>query len=158
MKEKIKVIVLFLILILFIVGINYFIKDETEKRITKGEIYSIESQEEFSNEEYKSKVITVSNETFEEEVLKSNQKVVIDFYADWCGPCKMFSPIFEKVSSQIEDVKFVRINVDEEQDLATKYKAYSIPYIVLIENGEVIKSHTGLLYEQELNEFIKGSN
>ena len=83
---------------------------------------------------------------------------MIDFYADWCGPCKMFSPIFEKVSSQIEDVKFVRINVDEEQDLATKYKAYSIPYIVLIENGEVIKSHTGLLYEQELNEFIKGSN
>ena len=77
-----------------------------------------------------SKVIAVTNETFENEVLYSNQKVVIDFYEDWCGPCKVFSPIFEKVSQELEDVKFVRVNVDEEPELANKYMAYSIPYIV----------------------------
>ena len=150
MKEKIKVIVLFLILILFIVGINYFIKDETEKRITKGEIYSNESQEEFSNEEYKSKVITVSNETFEEEVLKSNQKVVIDFYADWCGPCKMLSPVVDKLAEEHSEFKVVKVNVDEEPDLAGNYQIMSIPTLVVIENGKEVNRSMGLQSKQDI--------
>ena len=103
--------------------------------------------------------MNITSKNFEEEVLKSNLPVLVDFWASWCGPCKMMSPVVEEIANDMQGkAKVCKVNVDEEQDLATKYKAYSIPYIVLIENGEVIKSHTGLLYEQELNEFIKGSN
>ena len=149
MKEKVEVIVLFLILILCIIGISYFLNKETEKRFGSSNTV-INQDEEVVTDNVESKVIAVTNETFENEVLDSNQKVVIDFYADWCGPCKVFSPIFEKVSQELEDVKFVRVNVDEEPELANKYMAYSIPYIVVIENGEVVNSHTGLVDEEAL--------
>ena len=154
MKEKIEVIVLFLILILCIIGISYFLNKETEKRFGSSNTV-INQDEEVVTDNVESKVIAVTNETFKNEVLDSNQKVVIDFYADWCGPCKVFSPIFEKVSQELEDVKFVRVNVDEEPELANKYMAYSIPYIVVIENGEVVNSHTGLVDEEALKQLIK---
>ena len=154
MKEKVEVIVLFLILILCIIGISYFLNKETEKRFGSSNTV-INQDEEAVTDNVESKVITVTNETFKNEVLDSNQKVVIDFYADWCGPCKVFSPIFEKVSQELEDVKFVRVNVDEEPELANKYMAYSIPYIVVIENGEVVNSHTGLVDEEALKQLIK---
>lgn len=154
MKEKVEVIVLFLILILCIIGISYFLNKETEKRFGSSNTV-INQDEEVVTDNVESKVIAVTNETFENEVLDSNRKVVIDFYADWCGPCKVFSPIFEKVSQELEDVKFVRVNVDEEPELANKYMAYSIPYIVVIENGEVVNSHTGLVDEEALKQLIK---
>ena len=154
MKEKVEVIVLFLILILCIIGISYFLNKETEKRFASSNTV-INQDEEVVTDNVESKVIAVTNETFKNEVLDSNQKVVIDFYADWCGPCKVFSPIFEKVSQELEDVKFVRVNVDEEPELANKYMAYSIPYIVVIENGEVVNSHTGLVDEEALKQLIK---
>ena len=154
MKEKVEVIVLFLILILCIIGISYFLNKETEKRFGSSNTV-INQDEEVVTDNVESKVIAVTNETFKNEVLDSNQKVVIDFYADWCGPCKVFSPIFEKVSQELEDVKFVRVNVDEEPELANKYMAYSIPYIVVIENGEVVNSHTGLVDEEALKKLIK---
>ena len=154
MKEKVEVIVLFLILILCIIGISYFLNKETEKRFGSSNTV-INQDEEVVTDNVESKVIAVTNETFKNEVLDSNQKVVIDFYADWCGPCKVFSPIFEKVSQELEDVKFVRVNVDEESELANKYMAYSIPYIVVIENGEVVNSHTGLVDEEALKQLIK---
>lgn len=154
MKEKVEVIVLFLILILCIIGISYFLNKETEKRFGSSNTV-INQDEDVVTDNVESKVIAVTNETFKNEVLDSNQKVVIDFYADWCGPCKVFSPIFEKVSQELEDVKFVRVNVDEEPELANKYMAYSIPYIVVIENGEVVNSHTGLVDEEALKQLIK---
>ena len=154
MKEKVEVIVLFLILILCIIGISYFLNKETEKRFGSSNTV-INQDEEVVTDNVESKVIAVTNETFENEVLDSNQKVVIDFYADWCGPCKVFSPIFEKVSQELGDVKFVRVNVDEEPELANKYMAYSIPYIVVIENGEEVNSHTGLVDEEALKQLIK---
>lgn len=154
MKEKVEVIVLFLILILCIIGISYFLNKETEKRFGSSNTV-INQDEEVVTDNVESKVIAVTNEIFKNEVLDSNQKVIIDFYADWCGPCKVFSPIFEKVSQELEDVKFVRVNVDEEPELANKYMAYSIPYIVVIENGEVVNSHTGLVDEEALKQLIK---
>ena len=130
MKEKVEVIVLFLILILCIIGISYFLNKETEKRFGSSNTV-INQDEEVVTDNVESKVIAVTNETFENEVLDSNQKVVIDFYADWCGPCKVFSPIFEKVSQELEDVKFVRVNVDEEPELANKYTYENVQFYFL---------------------------
>ena len=81
-------------------------------------------------------VLKVTSKNFEEEVLKSEKTVLIDFYADWCGPCKMLSPIIEAVANENEEIKVVKINVDNEQDLAIEYQVMSIPTIVVIKNGK----------------------
>lgn len=99
-------------------------------------------------------LIKVNNENFEEEVLKSTKKVLIDFNADWCGPCRMLGPIIEELSEEKENIKFVSINIDENEELAMNYQVSSIPCIVLIENGKEIDRRVGLLPKEELESFI----
>ena len=153
MKEKIKIIVLIVVLVICIFGIKYILDTETEKMINN-DTFSEEYYDE--SEDLKvSSVITVTEDTFDEEVLNSDKKVVVDFYADWCGPCKQMEPIFEKVASETKDVKFVRLNVDYAQGLSLKYGAYSIPFLVVFENGEVVETNTGLISESTLKELIK---
>ena len=96
-------------------------------------------------------VIHLENENFEE--LIKNKKVVVDFYATWCGPCKMFGPVFEKVSNE-SSINFIKIDVDAHEDIARKYGIMSIPTIVLLNNGEVEKKHMGFMTEDELKKFI----
>ncbi|MGN1324553.1 MAG: thioredoxin [Bacilli bacterium] len=96
-------------------------------------------------------VIHLENENFEE--LIKNKKVVVDFYATWCGPCKMFGPVFEKVSNE-SSITFIKIDVDAHEDIARKYGIMSIPTIVLLNNGEVEKKHMGFMTEDELKKFI----
>ena len=84
------------------------------------------------------------------EIIK--KRVLVDFYANWCGPCKMLSPELEKVSNEIEVVK---INVDDYQDLAREYGVMSIPCVILIEDGKESKRNVGFLPEKKLREFIK---
>lgn len=96
-------------------------------------------------------VIHLENENFEE--LIKNKKVVVDFYATWCGPCKMFGPVFEKVSNE-SSITFIKIDVDAHEDIARKYGIMSIPTIVLLNNGEVEKTHMGFMTEDELKKFI----
>ena len=153
MKEKIKIIVLIVVLVICIFGIKYILDTETEKMINN-DTFSEEYYDE-SEDLKASSVITVTEDTFDEEVLNSDKKVVVDFYADWCGPCKQMEPIFEKVASETRDVKFVRLNVDYAQELSLKYGAYSIPFLVVFENGEVIETNTGLINESTLKELIK---
>ena len=80
------------------------------------------------------KIIEVTSENFEKEVLNSNVPVLVDFYADWCGPCKMLRPILEEIANEKEDrkIKFASLNVDEAEDIAMKYNVSSIPCLVLI--------------------------
>ena len=94
-------------------------------------------------------VVNYDGNNFSEIIKK---RVLIDFYANWCGPCKMLSPELEKISDEIEVVK---INVDEHQDLAREYGVMSIPCIILIEDGKEIKRNVGFLPENKLREFIK---
>ena len=96
-------------------------------------------------------VIHLENENFEE--LIKNKKVVVDFYATWCGPCKMFGPVFEKVSNE-SSITFIKIDVDAHEDIARKYGIMSIPTVVLLNNGEVEKKHMGFMTEVELKKFI----
>ena len=81
-------------------------------------------------------------------------KVVVDFYADWCGPCKMFAPIFEEVSNDF-DFDFVKINVDNYSEIARKYGVMSIPTIILFENGIEKKKFTGFMSKDDFNKFLK---
>ena len=96
-------------------------------------------------------VIHLENENFEE--LIKNKKVVVDFYATWCGPCKMFGPVFEKVSNE-SSITFIKIDVDAHEDIARKYGIMSIPTVALLNNGEVEKKHMGFMTEDELKKFI----
>ena len=78
----------------------------------------------------------------------------MDFYAEWCGPCKTFKPIFESVSTQFEDAEFQKINIDEDSDTSAKYGIRSIPTIILEKDGEIIYRKSGMLSEEDLKSII----
>ena len=100
-------------------------------------------------------VLKISADNFKKEVLENSKTVLVDFYADWCGPCKMISPVIEAVAKENETIKFVKINVDEAQNLAMEYNIMSIPTLVVIKNGEEVNRAVGLLDKSELIELIK---
>lgn len=100
-------------------------------------------------------VLEINNSNFEEEVLKSEKAVLVDFYAEWCGPCKMLAPVIDQIAKENEDIKVAKINVDEAQELAEKYGVMSIPTLVVIKNGEEIKRQVGLASKTEILGMIK---
>ena len=101
-------------------------------------------------------VLKITSENYKEEVLESDKKVLIDFYADWCGPCRMMSPIIEEISEELENnIKVGKVNVDENQELAMKYGVMSIPTLVIIDKGQVIKSFVGVRDKNEIKEALK---
>ena len=96
-------------------------------------------------------VISINEENFENEVLKSDKTVILDFYADWCGPCKMMSPIVDEIAEELGDkVKAGKVNSDENIDLAEKYGIMSIPTIMIIKNGEVSKTFVGVTNKSDI--------
>ena len=82
-------------------------------------------------------VIKISKENFASEVLNSNKPVLLDFYADWCGPCRMVGPIVSEIANERNDVKVGKINVDEQPELAAQYQVMSIPMLAVIKNGKL---------------------
>jgi len=101
-------------------------------------------------------MIEVNKDNFDKEVLQSDKRVLVDFNAEWCGPCKMMKPVLEEISTSNNEIKIVSINVDNEDELASKYNISSIPCLVLIENGEEINRSIGLISRSELDSFIGG--
>lgn len=94
-------------------------------------------------------ILTKTN--FETEVLKSDIPVLVDFWATWCGPCMMLSPIIEELAKEFEGkVKVGKVNVDEENELATQYQVASIPTLLLFKNGTLVKTAVGFMPKQEL--------
>ena len=81
-------------------------------------------------------VVKLTTDNFEQEVLQAQQPVLVDFYADWCGPCKMMAPIVETLSEELSDVKVCHINIDENIDIAQKYRVMSIPTFIAFKGGE----------------------
>ena len=101
-------------------------------------------------------IIEVSKDNFNKEVLESKKKVLVDFNASWCGPCKMLKPILDEVASNNDSVKIVSINIDDEDELAEKYNVSSIPCLVLFDKGNEVKRNIGLISKDDIESLIGG--
>ena len=96
------------------------------------------------------------NNNFNEEVKNYNGIVVVDFWATWCGPCRMFGPVFENVSDQYEDIKFCKLDVDEDQEgICKEFGVMSIPTIVVIKNGQEVNRNVGVVSKSQILEMVK---
>lgn len=102
-------------------------------------------------------VIQVSKDKFKEEVLDHKSPVFVDFYADWCGPCKITSPLIDEISEEKKDMKFVKIDVDQNADLASQYSIFSIPTFIIFKDGKVVNQFVGAMGKESFLEEIKKS-
>ena len=88
-------------------------------------------------------VITIRRENFQDEVLRSEQPVLLDFWAPWCGPCRMVSPVVDEIADERTDIKVGKVNVDEQPELAAQFKVMSIPTLVVLKNGKITNQMVG---------------
>lgn len=96
------------------------------------------------------------NNNFNDEVRNFKGIAIVDFWANWCGPCKMFSPVFENVSKKFDNIKFCKLNIDEDsEDIAAKLGVMSIPTIILFKDGEEVKRNIGFMDENSLINFLE---
>ena len=91
---------------------------------------------------------------FKKDVLENKGICIVDFWAPWCGPCKMFGPIFEKVEKETKKIKFFKLNVDENEDICKKYGVMSIPTTIIFKDGKEISKNIGFMDEDSLKDFI----
>lgn len=100
--------------------------------------------------------VNLTSENFEKEVVNSDKPVLVDFWATWCGPCKMIAPVLEEIAEEYkEDIKVCKVNIDEQADLAVEYQVTVIPTLVLFKNGQVMNTSVGFHSKSELEEMIK---
>lgn len=100
-------------------------------------------------------IINLTKDSYHNEVMETEKVVVIDFWATWCGPCKMMAPVVEEVAKDYPDVKVCKVNVDEEPELSNAFKIVSIPTIVVIKNGKIIDSVVGYRPKEDIEKIIK---
>ena len=101
-----------------------------------------------------SNVLHATNENFKELVLKSEKPVLVDFWAEWCGPCKMIAPILDEVSNERTDIKIVKVDADKQEEIARKYGIRGIPTLLLFVDGEIEGTKVGAVNKTALNSFI----
>lgn len=101
-------------------------------------------------------VITITKDNFEQEVLHADRPVLIDFWASWCGPCRMVSPIVDEIAAETNDKKVGKINVDEQPELASAFQVMSIPTLVVMKDGRIVKKSVGARPKAEILEMLNG--
>lgn len=99
--------------------------------------------------------LTITKENFQKEVLESEKPVLVDFWASWCGPCKMLSPTISEIAEENSDIKVGKINVDEEQELSSQFNVMSIPFIAVFKDGKLYKSTVGVQPKENLLNLLK---
>lgn len=99
--------------------------------------------------------IQLNNGNFEKEVIKSEMPVLVDFWAAWCGPCQMLAPTIDELAAELTEVKVCKVNVDENPELASRYKIMTIPSLLVFRNGEVVNRSIGVKTKKEIKEFIE---
>ena len=139
MKEKIIYIVLAVLFIAVLIGISLGTGKKAEKTKVEAE----------------NSVIPVTSANFEQKVLNSDKRVLVDFYADWCGPCKILSPRVAEIANENKDLKVVKINVDQNEDLARKYNISSMPTLLVIEKGKELNRAVGALSKSTVLKFVR---
>lgn len=95
-------------------------------------------------------VVNITQSNFEEEVLKAEQTVLVDFWAAWCGPCKMLSPIVDQIAEEHPEIKVCKVNIDEEAALAIDYKVMSIPTLIVFKNGQIANQSIGVQSKSDI--------
>jgi thioredoxin 1 len=101
-------------------------------------------------------IINITNENFESEVLKSDKPVLVDFWAEWCGPCKMIAPILEQIAEEYKDrLTLAKLDVEENQNIAMQYAVRSIPTLMLFKGGDVQVQHVGMLSKEQLGQLLE---
>ena len=121
---------------------NYYIYDEL---ITKGSLVVKADSININNWRNQMAEIVITKENFQKEVLESDKTVLLDFFADWCGPCQMLSPIINEIAQENPQIKVGKINVDEQQELAMQYNVMSIPFLAVFKNGKLDRSTVGYM-------------
>lgn len=97
----------------------------------------------------------VTTATFENEVLKSDKPVLVDFWASWCGPCQMLLPVIEELADEVTDAKICKVNVDEEPELAQRYKVMTIPTLMAVKDGKVVNTSIGVIPKEEILKMVR---
>lgn len=100
-------------------------------------------------------VTVITSENFENEVLKSDKPVLLDFWASWCGPCKMISPVVDQIADEYADIKVGKVNVDEETELARQFNIMSIPTLLVFKGGKLVNQSVGVIPKQAILGLVK---
>ena len=101
-------------------------------------------------------IVEINNANFNSEVLESDKKVLVDFWAPWCGPCRMVSPIVDEIAGESDNVKVCKINIDEQPQLASQYGVMSIPTLMVFENGDVVDKAVGARNKSFILQMLEG--
>ncbi|MEG0874512.1 MAG: thioredoxin [Clostridiales bacterium] len=100
-------------------------------------------------------VLTITKDNFDSEVMKADKTVLIDFWAEWCGPCRMLSPVVDEIGEEVADVKICKVNVDEQPELARQFNVMSIPMLAVVKESKVVETSVGVKPKSAILKMIK---
>jgi thioredoxin 1 len=165
--KKVLIIIIAILFVALLIAAAIFMNQKTAEIMNtnesskSGETNTIENETEPEEnnqvaEEVEEGLIELTSENFEELVLNGEGRILVDCYADWCYWCTVLEPILEEVVSERDDITLYRLNVDNEEELASKYHVYGLPTVLLFENGENVDGFSGAMPKENVEQFLDG--